>query len=201
MFPLKARGKKPRVKGGGGFKSASSDPAFVAGLWSRWTDANVGLDLPPRTVVVDIDAEDGAERVRELGLPSAATVVRTARGHQGYYRVPDGRELQQGPLPGVGDLKSSGSGYTLLPPSVHPDGAVYAFVRGDLSGIVSPTLLSDEHVDALERLRGRRPTGRRRRLASGSPRPAAQHPVVGRGLDAPSRTDRGRDRGRAASRQ
>ena len=108
---------------------------------------------------MDIDAPDGAERVRELGLPPAAAVVRTARGHQGYYRLPEGRELRQGPLPGVGDLKVTGSGYTLLPPSVHPDGAVYAFVRGDIAGIVSATQLSDEHVDELERLRGLKANG------------------------------------------
>jgi hypothetical protein len=162
VFPLKPRSKEPRLKGG--FKSASCDPRYVAGLWSRWADSNIGIDLPARTIVVDVDTEEGQQRVRELELPPAAAVVRTLRGHQGYYRLPEGRELRQGVLDGVGDLKVAGAGYTVLPPSVHPAGPVYAFARGDVAGIVEATLLSGEHVDALERLRGASANGRAPRV-------------------------------------
>src|SRR5262245_54086854 len=43
-----------------------------------------------------------------------------------------------------GDLKVSGAGYTLLPRSVHPDGATYSFARGGRDGVVHATQLTDE---------------------------------------------------------
>jgi hypothetical protein len=157
VFPLKVRSKEPRVAGG--FKSASGDPGYIAGLWSQWPDANIGLALPPDVVVIDVDSEEGAERVRELGLPPAAAVVRTRRGWQAYYRVPAGRTLRQGTLEGIGDLKVSGAGYTLLPPSIHPEGETYSFVRGGVENILMAIEIQDEHVDALEGLRRTTPAG------------------------------------------
>jgi AAA domain/Bifunctional DNA primase/polymerase, N-terminal/Primase C terminal 1 (PriCT-1) len=152
VFPLRPRSKEPRMQGG--FKNATNDPGYVGGLWSQWPDSNIGLDLPDGVVVVDIDEEDGTERVRDLDLPSATTVIRTARGFQGFYRLPEGRTVRQGPLDGVGDLKVAGAGYVLLPESVHPSGAVYSFAKGSLQGILDPPPLTEEHVKAIERLRG-----------------------------------------------
>jgi Bifunctional DNA primase/polymerase, N-terminal/AAA domain/Primase C terminal 1 (PriCT-1) len=151
VFPLKARSKEPRMTGG--FKNATNDPGHVGGLWSRWPDANIGLSLPPDVVVLDLDDEKGIERVRDLDLPSGATVVKTGRGFQGYYATPPGCTLRQGPLDGVGDIKVSGSGYTILPPSVHPSGSTYAYAKGSLQGILNPPRITEEHVEAIERLR------------------------------------------------
>jgi Bifunctional DNA primase/polymerase, N-terminal len=48
VFPLKVRSKEPRVAGG--FKSASGDPGYIAGLWSSSGRTRTSVSLFPPTL-------------------------------------------------------------------------------------------------------------------------------------------------------
>jgi hypothetical protein len=108
-----------------GFKDATTDAAMIRRWWRRWTAANIALAVPLGFVVVDVDSEDALQRLKaqDLILPSTAT-ARTGRGFHFWYSVADVQVKNGvGVLPGV-DIRSAG-GYVIVPPSIHPSGAVY----------------------------------------------------------------------------
>ena len=122
VLPLQERGKRPLTRHG--VKDAATNPDTVKGWWRRWPNANIGLAIPPRLLVVDLDSADAFHRLKaeDRGLP-ATVRTKTARGAHFWYRIPTAAKNRVGIVPGV-DLRASG-GYVLVPPSVHPSGAVY----------------------------------------------------------------------------
>lgn len=77
--------------------------------------------------VVDCDTEEAYEQVTEKGIPDTLTVT-TARGVHLYFAVPDFPvPCRAGLLPGV-DVRGNG-GYVVAPPSTHPSGKRYQWLR------------------------------------------------------------------------
>ena len=154
VFPCHPNDKRPliksAVKGEGGYKLASADPAQIRAWWKSWPDAMIGVATGQGigSVVLDIDPKDGKppeamlREIRELigcALPPAP-MVRTPRGglHL-WFAIPPDRHVgnRAGIIPGV-DLRGEGTGYVILPPSVRRgpkavrdgcDGVAYSWVE------------------------------------------------------------------------
>ncbi len=123
VFPVKPRDKEPLTFNG--FKDASADAERVAKWWTIWPDANVAC-VPAQTghIVIDIDGPEGEAAARALGLLSEPTLtVTTSRGRHLWFQHPGGH-IGNAPLAPHLDVRAD-DGYVLLPPSVHPSGAVY----------------------------------------------------------------------------
>ncbi len=126
IFPVQPRGKEPLTLIG--FKAATTDAAQVGKWWETWPDANVAC-VPGQTghVVIDIDGPEGEAAARGLGLLSEPTlIVTTARGRHLWFTHPGGTIANVVLAPHL-DVRAD-HGYVLLPPSVHPSGAVYRWV-------------------------------------------------------------------------
>lgn len=129
VFPL--RGKVPLVAHG--VLEATTDGAVVAGWWRRWPSANIGGRVPAGVVAVDVDPRNGGDvtwrALEDEHGPVVTREVVTGRGDGGvhkYVRHPGGK-IRASIGSGI-DVKTS-HGYTLLPPSVHPDsGGRYLWV-------------------------------------------------------------------------
>lgn len=124
VFPCK-RDKKPKTFNG--FHDGTTDLPQIREWWQRWPDASIGCVpgrcVPPK-LVVDIDGPEGEREAAALGLLSEpAPTVRTGRGRHLWFAHPGGV---------IGNVKLGAhldvrcdAGYVLLPPSIHPSGAVY----------------------------------------------------------------------------
>ncbi|MFZ5919305.1 MAG: bifunctional DNA primase/polymerase [Chloroflexota bacterium] len=133
VLPLKARDKTPLTPHG--VNDASTDPAIIRGWWARWPDANIGLACGPSgLVVIDLDADRNgldtwAELCQRHGINGdGALVSLTGGGGQHLVFSANGAPVSSsaGKLgPGV-DVRANG-GYIVAPPSVHPNGQVYAW--------------------------------------------------------------------------
>ncbi len=132
VFPL-ARGTKvpalPRRLGGRGYLDASTDPAVILRMWTRFPMANIGIATGKSAsiAVLDVDPRHGgeeslAELVTAHGPLSAGPVVSTPTGGRHYYfRWRPGLTCSAGQLgPGL-DVRADG-GYVVGPPSIRLDG-------------------------------------------------------------------------------
>jgi hypothetical protein len=86
-------------------------------------DGGIGLVIPPRTLVVDIDPRNGGDKTILAAIvaqghdfPETREVQTRSGGRHLYYRLPDDRELRSSLGPGV-DIKKPGRGYVLVPPT------------------------------------------------------------------------------------
>lgn len=133
-----------------GLKEASTDADTIRAWWSRWPDALIGVVVPDRYVVLDVDTRhipecsDLEDPLDRMGagldalysvtgpLPDTLTAM-SGRGDGGihlYYRTPDLPErwawrahpvtADGEPLEGV-DVRAAGRAYVIAPPSLHPD--------------------------------------------------------------------------------
>lgn len=149
VFPL--RGKVPAIPksaGGNGVLDATCDLDTIAAWWTRFPNANIGGRVPAGVVVVDIDPRSGGDQSwNELEAEHGAVDTRTAlsgRGDGGrhlYFRHPGGK--LRGSI-GTGlDVKTHG-GYTVLPPSIHPDsGQRYLWVDMTTPIVSPPSWLAE----------------------------------------------------------
>jgi hypothetical protein len=126
IFPIAPRGKEPLTLNG--FKSATTDPAQIHDWWTTWPDANIGF-VPGRAqlLVLDLDGPEGESAAQALGATAEPTLTAiTARGRHLYFQHPGGHIGNQA-LSAHLDVRAD-AGYVLLPPSVHPSGAVYRWI-------------------------------------------------------------------------
>jgi putative DNA primase/helicase len=170
VFPLRPRTKMPATEHG--CLDATTDETQVRAWWSRWPDANIGIAAgePSRGVwMLDVDGPTGEESLAaieaEHGPLPTTCEVHTARGRHLYFRVAVGVEL---PKNTVGrkdklDTRATG-GYVVAPPSVHPDGGLYAWADGRRPGDLDPAIAPTWLVD---RFRGKKPS-----TGVAEPRPA-----------------------------
>ena len=125
VFPV-GPDKAPRTARG--HLDGSSVPETVR-KW-QWEGGGIGLVIPERTFVLDVDPRNGGDATLEaavgyLGhLPATRTVKTQSGGRHFYFVLPDGRELRSSLGPGI-DIKKPGRGYVLVPPSPG-----YSFLRG-----------------------------------------------------------------------
>ena len=124
-------GKHPRLRNG--VYDATTDLDRIEQLWMRWPDANVGI-ATGAIVVIDVDGHLGRTGIEELqelngGLPRTCAVA-TGRGFHLYF---DAAGLQLGngasALPPGVHVRGYG-GCVAAPPSRHPSGCRYRWIRG-----------------------------------------------------------------------
>ena len=129
VFPL--RGKlpaRPRTEGGRGFHDATTDPATVTAMWTRYTDANIGIRCGAASglAVLDVDPDKGGietlTRIEtERGvLPGTVTAITGGDGLHLLYRWRAGLGIGTGVWGDGLDLRGEG-GYIVAAPSIHPD--------------------------------------------------------------------------------
>lgn len=101
-------------------------------------DNNIGIvtGAISNLIVIDCDSDEATEMAKQKGLPPSP-VSKTAHGYHFFYRYTDGvRNFQKrDDLPGI-DLRAEG-GYVVAPPSTHPEGPIYTWVK-NLSDLVNP---------------------------------------------------------------
>lgn len=114
-------------------------------------DGGIGLVIPDRTFVVDVDPRNGGEETMwavlngsggACLLPQTRTVATRSGGRHFYFALPDDRELRGKLGPGV-DIKKPGRGYVLVPPT---EG--YRFLRGGRPASAPQWLLDELTVGA-----------------------------------------------------
>lgn len=149
VFPL--TGKVPAIpawEGGRGVLDATSDEPWLRAHWKP--GHNIGARVHAGLFVIDTDPRHGGEDnlialANDRGeLPETLTAF-SGRGDGGrhrYYLRPAGK-LSARQLPEGVDLKTS-SGYTVVPPSLHPDtGRPYAWANPDVPPAPCPAWLAE----------------------------------------------------------
>jgi hypothetical protein len=150
VFPLHPRSKipfgKPKPEEGKkghvcaaplhqhGFKDATTDPAVIEAWWGAHPAANIGLATGRGLDVLDVDGPEGETALvalvaRRWPLPETCE-VRTGRdggGRQLHFRSAGWPNSVSRLGPKL-DTRGLG-GFVLLPPSVHPSGATYAWTN------------------------------------------------------------------------
>lgn len=139
-------GKHPRTRHG--LHDASTDPAVVRRMWTRWPDANIGgvCGTPGGIIVADADTLEAeiqlAQRLSEGDPAQSAAmlleplvaggglVVRTRRGLHRWFSAPPDRTVPSGKLGHGLDLRAART-YVAMPPSRYAGGE-YAFLGGQL---------------------------------------------------------------------
>ncbi|RKR96828.1 AAA domain-containing protein [Williamsia muralis] len=133
-LPLPRGKKKPPPKGLTGRGSARPTANRLKELAKTHPGGNLLLRLPDNVIAIDVDCYDEkpgmgtiAELEQEAAASLAATWSSTSRqdgSRQMFYRVPDGLEWPSNVGPGV-ELIHASHRYSVVWPSVHPDGRQY----------------------------------------------------------------------------
>ena len=132
VIPIRWKEKKPVVAWKGFQKRLATEEEVVA-WYRRWPAAGVGIicGAVSGVAVVDCDPRngDGFNAIAPR-LPLTPT-VETGGGGRHYYFALTKSPITKIPalLPGV-DLQAEAS-YVIAPPSVHPNGRLYRWLRGD----------------------------------------------------------------------
>lgn len=137
VFPLAEGTKVPAVKGGSGFKMATTNSEVIKVWEQEYPNANIGLrcGAEGNFMVIDVDPRNGGDetikRLAENGqvLPDAPTAL-TCQGGTHLFFAHDGRIRSSQNRLGRGiDIKSEG-GYVVTPPSRWAEnGGVYRWIR------------------------------------------------------------------------
>jgi hypothetical protein len=126
VFPIRPRTKKPRTAHGSSDATTNTD--LISKWWTQWPHDGIGGIIPLGWCVIDIDPRNRATLTPE-DLPATLT-TRTGGGWHCYFLRP-GLDLTKSSsdprLVGV-DLILGGRGIT-LPPTLHPNGRRYEWVR------------------------------------------------------------------------
>lgn len=121
VFPV-GLDKRPRNRNG--FHGATTDEKQVR-AWDWNGGGAIGAAIPDGHFIVDIDPRNGGDQTVKALLmvkrtfPGTRTVETQSGGTHRYYKMPEGMDASKlkGTLgPGV-DIKASGKGYVLVPPS------------------------------------------------------------------------------------
>lgn len=133
---LSPRGKIPIVDFAlgltAGLKNASSDPNVIRKWFSKHPKANIGIALPPKTIVLDLDDENSLQPLI-ANYPSLNRAPLAKTGNGGWHiwtSAPDGITATARALPHYSlDLRTGGRSYVVVPPSIHPNGQPYRWLR------------------------------------------------------------------------
>lgn len=146
VFPCLRAAKEPATAHG--CKDATTDEKRIRAWWRSEPRYNVGLATgePSGVWVLDIDGEAGLASLRALEeehgeLPTTLTCETGGGGYHFYWRTTEGLKNRAGVRPGI-DVRAAG-GYAVVPPSVHPSGAVYRWLDDDAEVAEAPAWLLD----------------------------------------------------------
>jgi hypothetical protein len=129
--PLWPRTKRPLTQHG--VKDACTDLQQIERWWTEHPDANIAIPMgsPSRLLLLDLDyrgqsvVSERSDLIRLFGpIPETAEVITGSGGLHIYFRFAGGKVPKQ-IARGV-ELKADG-GYSVAPPSIHPNGKEYAF--------------------------------------------------------------------------
>lgn len=145
VFPVRPRAKEPLVAGA--YKAATAELEQVEAWWATWPDANIGLATGERSGVwvLDIDGPEGFASFDQLeaehGEVPDTQWASTGKGSHLYWQCPAGHDPGRriGVRPGIDYI--GGSGYLVLPPSIHPNGREYVWADADTVIPVAPEWL------------------------------------------------------------
>jgi KaiC/GvpD/RAD55 family RecA-like ATPase len=143
VFPLVPREKRPLTANG--LKNATTDAEQIAAWWTRHPDANIGMATGEISgvVVVDVDGPDGEAALATFGDLPVTPVSSTGKGRHLLFARPDGGARNTASKLGRSlDTRGDG-GYIVVPPSVHPSGAVYAWHPDAHPRTVTPASLPE----------------------------------------------------------
>lgn len=126
------KGKHPRTPNG--CTDATIDAKTVREWWIKWPKANIGIVTGAKSglSVVDLDGPEGISSGKRLGLRSTVSVL-TGNGEQLYYADPNGLLSNSVKKLSAGVDTRGNGGYILAPPSLHPNGKRYAWMKTPLS--------------------------------------------------------------------
>ncbi len=136
VLPLRPRDKRPLIRWEG-LQKVPASAGQLAGWFRRRPDANLGIvtGAVSGLIVLDIDPGHGgteslARLERRFGaLPATPEVATGGGGRHLYFGHPGGLVRNRVGLAQGIDLRGEG-GYVVAPPSIHPNGRVYAWVAG-----------------------------------------------------------------------
>jgi hypothetical protein len=138
--------KKTPLYGSHGFKDGTTDPATIREWWRERPNCNIACatGAVSKRFLLDPDGPIGEESLRQLEaehapLPRTRTVItgREDGGRHLYFKMPDGTDIGSGILRPKLDVKANG-GYAVLPPSVHPSGAIYKWADNGATEFADP---------------------------------------------------------------
>lgn len=149
-------GKHPTTRHG--VHDAATDADALRRWWSRWPDANSGIETGAETgiVVLDVDPRHGGDDTlraleRVLGpLPETPTVDTGGGGQHYYFAAPAGAPHLAATLGAGVDVKHDG-GYVVAPPSVHASGARYEWCAERAPDEIALAELPEQWLAALRR--------------------------------------------------
>ena len=137
FIPVLYRDKRPALPSWAVYQRRAPSPEEIEAWWPGDSDDRYGIAIVTGSVsgglvVLDLDDEEAYGRLyMEAPELTDTAMVATARGRHLYYRT-DRLQTAAYRFPGgagLHHLKGEG-GYVLAPPSVHPDGHVYAWLTG-----------------------------------------------------------------------
>jgi len=130
--------KGPKTRNG--FHDASNDLEQIRKWWTRWPDASIGAPTGPVNGwwVLDVDKKPGgpdgfvslADLEKKYGKLPSTMKQRTGGGGSQYFFKWNGRAIHNsaGKVAAGVDVRGDG-GYVILPPSPHPSGGFYKWIR------------------------------------------------------------------------
>lgn len=153
IFPLGFKSKMPaisREKGGNGLNDATDSVVRIERYWNKNPNHNIGISVGSSLLyVVDVDGERGESSldrlIEEHGPFPDTLVVITGKGFHYYFKMPEGLKLGNSASflgPGI-DTRGYG-GYTVLPPSLHPDGCLYEWKNEGVAPAALPQWIIDK---------------------------------------------------------
>lgn len=132
VIPIAPKGKEPLIPWKE-FQQRKASEQEIRGWWKKWPLANVGIVTGKISAiaVVDLDGPEGIHQAEVLGLTSSNRSV-TGKGFHLWYQHPGGTVANSvRSYPGV-DIRADG-GFVLAPPSIHPNGKRYRWLKPVIS--------------------------------------------------------------------
>jgi archaellum biogenesis ATPase FlaH len=131
VIPLLQKGKTPVIETWKLFQTHKPTDDKLKVWFGNGSDNNIGIVTGAISgiTVVDFDSPESIEFSKKNNFPITPS-VKTGKGYHAYYRYKEGvRNFQKrDDLPGI-DLRGNG-GYVVAPPSIHPSGHQYQWIKG-----------------------------------------------------------------------
>jgi hypothetical protein len=129
LFPIPGRQKQPRMKK---WQDRATNAPEQLQAWLRESpDCNWGLatGVASGIFVLDVDDKSALGTLETLGSLPQTYTTQTARGWHYYFQYPAGEIRNSAGKLGTGlDVRGEG-GYVIVPPSIHPTGAIYTLLH------------------------------------------------------------------------
>jgi len=138
-------GKKPLVPWKA-YQAERAEEAQIADWFSRFPKANIGIVTGTISglVVLDIDAPEGLKTLAEHNfiLPKNAAQSKTGRDGFHFFFAHPGYTCKNFAAGRVGDLLGvdfrGDGGYVVVPPSIHPNGKNYQWIKSPEEALILP---------------------------------------------------------------